>query len=212
MLRVLSFDLDGTLIKKGFDDIFWNQQIPKIFAERHKITFEEAQKFVIAEYDKVGPSDARWYIPEYWFELFDLGASLQDVLHKVNYAAGVYDDVGILQDFARNYQIIISTNNPRAILEHKLSILKHVRQSISHTFSSVSDFNSIVKNREFYTQVCSRLRIKPEHMLHVGDDPKYDLEEPRSIGVNAVLMDREQTTSKQVIHTLKDLRQLLTNC
>ncbi|MFQ5969871.1 MAG: HAD family hydrolase [Nitrososphaerales archaeon] len=209
---MLSFDLDGTLIKKGFDDIFWNHQIPKIFAERRKITFEEAQKFVIKEYDKVGPSDTRWYIPEYWFDLFDLGASLQDILHEVNSAAGVYDDVGILQNFARSYQIIISTNNPRTILEQKLSILNDVRQSISYTFSSVSDFNNIVKNREFYLQVCSRLRIKPEHMLHVGDDRKYDLEEPSSIGVNAVLIDRQQTTSTQVIHTLEDLKQLLTNC
>ena len=38
----------------------------------------------------------------------------------MNYAIGVYDDIDAIREFAKNYMIIISTNNPRSILEHKL--------------------------------------------------------------------------------------------
>ena len=64
MLRVLSLDLDGTLIRKGFDDIFWNKLVPELFAESRKISFEDAQKFILDAYDSIGPADPQWYIPE----------------------------------------------------------------------------------------------------------------------------------------------------
>ena len=37
MLSVLSLDLDGTLIRKGLDDIFWNELVPELFAESRKM-------------------------------------------------------------------------------------------------------------------------------------------------------------------------------
>lgn len=210
MLKVLSFDLDGTLIRKGFDDIFWNQLIPELFAEINRISFEQAHKFILDAYEKVGPQDPRWYIPEYWFERFGIAANIQDVLKRVRYAEGIYDDVYLLGDFSKNYKIVISTNNPRIILEHKLQVLKDIRQSISDTFSSVSDFNKIVKSKEFYSSICKKLNIRPEQMLHVGDEPNSDLAIPISAGVNALLIDREQKIDgKDVIHSLTELKQLL---
>ena len=210
MLRVLSFDLDGTLIRKGFDDIFWNELIPELFAEKNRISFEQAQKFIIDEYDSIGPHDPRWYIPEYWVERFGLAVNIQEVLSKVRYSEGIYDDVYMLSDFSKKYKVVISTNNARIILEHKLQVLKNVRQFISNTFSSVSDFNNIVKSKEFYANVCRKIDIKPEQMLHIGDDPKHDLIIPKSIGVNAVLIDREQKNNREnVIHSLAELKRML---
>lgn len=210
MLSVLSFDLDGTLIRKGFDDIFWNKLIPELFAETNKISFEQAQKFILDEYDNIGPDDHRWYIPEYWFERFGLTANICDVLKKVRYEEGVYEDVQMLRDFSKNYQVIISTNNPRIILEHKLQVLTHATQFISQTFSAVSDFNNIVKSKDFYVNICNNIGIKPEQMLHIGDDPKHDLAAPISVGVNALLIDREQKTNvENVINSLEELKRML---
>lgn len=98
------------------------------------------------------------------------------------------------------------------MLKHKLRMLSHVKHFISSTFSSVSDFNNIVKNKEFYTNVCSELKIEPEQMLYVGDHVKHDLQIPRSLGINALLIDREQEADgDHVIHTLADLRPILQN-
>lgn len=210
MLSVLSFDLDGTLIRKGFDDIFWNELIPELFAERNRISFEQAKKFILGEYDRIGPDDPQWYIPEYWFERFGLAANIREILNKVRYSEGIYDDVYLLGDLSKNYRVVISTNNPRIILEHKLQVLKYVRQFISYTFSSVSDFNNIVKSEEFYASICKKMAIKPEQMLHIGDDPQHDLAIPKSVGVNALLIDREQKIDgEHVIHSLAELKRML---
>ncbi len=203
---MLSLDLDGTILKKSLDDVFWNRKIPELLAEKKKISFREAQQLALDEYDKVGQRDARWYIPEYWFNLFDLDASLDDILSSVDYASGIYEDVSTIQEFAENYMIIISTNNPRSILDYKLRVLK-CTDHITYTFSSISDFDNIVKNRQFYTQICSKLGTKAHEVLHVGDDPLYDVSEPRAAGINAILIDRDG--EKSALHSLSDLRLML---
>lgn len=172
------------------------------------MSFNEAQRFVLKEYKKIGQDDARWYIPEYWFDLYDLDTSVDTVLDSVDYASGVYEDINIIQEFAETYTIIISTNNPRSILEHKLKGLKFINH-ITHTFSSISDFGNIVKNRQFYTNVCSKLGIKPQQMLHVGDNHFYDVLEPCTAGINALLIDRDGENS--TMHSLHDLRLILKN-
>lgn len=162
--------------------------------------------FVLEEYKKVGQSDARWYIPEYWFNLFNLDTPLHSILSTMNYASGVYDDIDTIQVFARGYMIIISTNNPRSILEHKLKALE-CTDHISETFSSVSDFNKIVKNQHFYSQICMKLGVRAEQVLHVGDDPFYDVSEPRAAGFSAILMDRDGENN--ALHNLYDLLKIL---
>lgn len=107
MLKVISFDLDGTLIRKGLDDVFWHKLIHELFAERNKISFKEAQKFLLEEYDRIGSEDPRWYVPEYWFERFGLEANISDILSRVKYAEGVYDDVRLIGDLHNDYTIVI---------------------------------------------------------------------------------------------------------
>lgn len=138
--------------------------------------------------------------------MFGLDIPLDDVLSKMDYASGIYEDASLIQEFAKNFIVIISTNNPRSILKHKLRAFKY-SEHISHAFSSVSDFDNIVKNRQFYVQVCSKLGIKPEEMLHVGDDPFYDVSEPHATGSNALLLDRNGKTD--VMNSLYDLRSIL---
>jgi len=132
------------------------------------------------------------------------------VLKKVNYAAAVYDDLHVLGDLSRNHVIIISTNNPRTILEHKLDVLNHVKHFLTDIFSSVSDFDKKVKSKEFYLGICNKMGIKPSQMLHVGDDLTNDVEIPMSVGVNALLIDRERKNDvKNSICSLAELRHVI---
>ncbi|MEM2759707.1 MAG: HAD family hydrolase [Nitrososphaerales archaeon] len=206
LLKALSFDLDGTLFRKGLDDIFWNERIPSLLANKEGIPFNEAQRFLFDEYKKIGESDPRWYIPEYWFNRLDLDVPVQDVLSSVNYRDGIYEDANLLHEFAKDYSIIICTNNARSMLSHKIKLMDSAN-CISHTFSSVSDFKETVKNRHFYRQVCTHLAVRPDQVLHIGDDPIHDFEEPHAEGVNAILIDREGKSN--TIHTLHDLHAIL---
>lgn len=188
----MSFDLDGTIFKKGLDDIFWNRLIPELVAREKGISIDDAVGYVLSEYDSIGPSDIRWYIPEYWFSRFGLTCNLLDDLlgrmEECYYADGMYDDVHLLAEIGSRYKVIISTCNPPAMAMRKLSIIRKTGIRIDALFSSIS--YNMVKSHEFYSIVCRELNLRPESILHVGDDAIQDLKIPRSVGMQAILMDR----------------------
>ncbi|MEM4192917.1 MAG: HAD family hydrolase, partial [Candidatus Nitrosocaldus sp.] len=191
-MKVVSLDLDGTIFKKGLDDIFWNRLIPELVAREKGMSMDEAVRWVIKEYDSIGPNDIRWYIPEYWFSRFGLADTLLDhllnVMEEQYYANGMYDDVPLLAEMSKRYKVIISTCNPPAMAKKKLSIIKRSNVSVDALFSSIS--YNMVKSKEFYSIICKEMNVNAQSILHVGDDPIQDLKVPRSIGMQAILMDR----------------------
>ena len=54
-----------------------------------------------------------------------------------------------------------------------------------------------------------KLGVRPEQVLHVGDDLFYDVSEPLAAGINAILMDRDGENN--VLHNLYDLLAILKN-
>ncbi|MFN4335965.1 MAG: HAD family hydrolase [Candidatus Nitrosocaldus sp.] len=216
-MKVVSFDLDGTIFKKGLDDIFWNRLVPELIARGKNMSIDDAVAYALKEYDSIGPNDIRWYIPEYWFDRFGLTHTLLDNLldtMEEYYTNGIYDDVYLLADIKR-YRVIITTCNPPAMARRKLSIIiKKTNASIYRLFSSIS-YNT-VKNSWFYSRICRELNVEAENVLHVGDDVIQDLEIPRSIGMQALLMDREckrinssHTLDHNVICSIRELMGLI---
>jgi len=66
MNKVISFDLDGTLVHGRFGDMVWHHGIPEKYAWKHGITMEEAQARILKEYE----------VEHYWrdakvFEIFE---------------------------------------------------------------------------------------------------------------------------------------------
>ncbi|MHC1599567.1 MAG: hypothetical protein ACXQS5_01925, partial [Candidatus Methanospirareceae archaeon] len=60
-IKVVSFDVDGTLVSQGFADCVWLQGIPQAYAEKEGLSFEQAFEFVKSEYDKIGDNRIEWY-------------------------------------------------------------------------------------------------------------------------------------------------------
>ena len=54
MIRVISLDMDGTLMKSGFVDKVWMEGMPMLYAEKSGVEFALAKEFVIGEYMKIG--------------------------------------------------------------------------------------------------------------------------------------------------------------
>ena len=47
-------------------------------------------------------------------------------------------------------------------------------------------------NPEMYKKVLNTLKVKPEQTVMIGDDLELDVLLPRSLGMKAMLLDREQ--------------------
>jgi len=210
MIRYISFDLDGTLVKPKFADLFWLEGLPKIYAEKEGISVEEAKSFLIKDYQSIGKDRIEWYDPSFWFKRYGLNYDWKKLIDDYRHAIEPYPDaLPTLEKLKERYQLIVLSNAKIDFVEAELEETGF-RRFFSKVFSSVSDFGMVKNNAEVYIKVCSVLGIKKEEILHVGDDRVFDYEVPRSIGMRAILIDREaKSTNDCMINSLNDLPSVL---
>ena len=60
MIKVISFDFDGTLATHSFADAFWLEGVPALYAKQNNITLEAAKKYILKEYDNIGDNRVEW--------------------------------------------------------------------------------------------------------------------------------------------------------
>lgn len=209
MIKIISFDLDGTLIKKGFTDYFWLELIPKLYSEKYRLAISEAKKIVIKEYEAVGVDDIRWYLPEYWVNLFKLDFNVEEALNSIKHIAEPYPDaIEIVNSLYGKYDMVIATNAHRDFINVEINVIG--KKYFKHVFSCVSDYNLPRKTEEFYIKIAKELNVEPNEIVHVGDDEKYDYIVPRKVGVNAYYLNRNRRENSQyTITNLLELREAL---
>jgi putative hydrolase of the HAD superfamily len=63
--------------------------------------------------------------------------------------------------------------------------------------------------RPIFEHVLAQLQAEPQDCLFVGDEPGWDLDGPRSLGMEAVLIDRQGTVPVTAEASIPDLYRLL---
>jgi HAD superfamily hydrolase (TIGR01549 family) len=204
VLKIVSFDVSGTLIDFNYVEHVWNEAIPQLYARKKGISYEEAKDYVLSEYDRIGSNDIRWYLPEYWFKHFNLNANPIEVFRSHADKLRFYPEVpSVLKDLSQKYDLIIASGTPRDFIEIEIEKLRHYFTQI---FSPISDRQEVKKTPQFYKMICKVLGIEPRAMVHVGDEWHSDFKAPRKIGVKCFFLDR--TGEKSGKFVIKDLREL----
>ena len=208
MIKVISFDLDGTLFKKNFADAFWLEGVPSLYAQRNNLSLEAAKKFLFQEYEKIGDSRIEWYDPSYWFDRFHLHSDWKNLLEHYRSAVAPFPDAApILNRLSKDYELIVSSNAKKEFITIQLEEA-HMKNCFTHVFSSTSDFHTIKKVTEFYAMICKKLQITPDEMIHVGDHRDFDYIEPKKLGIPSFYLDRENKSSGgDVIHNLHEFEE-----
>jgi HAD superfamily hydrolase (TIGR01549 family) len=212
MIKVISFDFDGTIVTHKFADDFWLKGVPKLYAKQNHISLKAAQKYLLEEYDKIGDKRIEWYDPAYWFNRFKINSDWNSLLKQYQQSVEIYPDVvPVLKHLSQCYPLIISSNAKREFIDIQLdfSDLKHY---FTHIFSSTSDFHTVKKVTDFYGMICTKLSIKPQEMAHVGDHKEFDYLSPQKLGITAFYLDRNKISSGQnIVHTLSQFEEILVN-
>jgi len=100
-------DMDGTLLDLHFDNYFWLDHLPAVYAQQHGLSEEEA----LAELNKSfiglrGTLD--WYCLDYWTELTGLPIAelKRDVQHKIGFRPHVQDFLARLKQLGKRTVIV----------------------------------------------------------------------------------------------------------
>jgi 5'-nucleotidase len=211
MITHVSFDLDGTLELEKFDKIVWNEEIPKLYAEKHNLSIEQAKQYIYAEYYKAGFVEMipQWTNINYWFDRFglhDWGKLMDDMTHHIL----LYDDaLEALEYASKKYKLIMISSAEQNFLDLKLRITG-IEQYFDKVISTASNYNLWRKDATAFKRVLEELGLQPSQVIHIGNDVNADVEAPSSIGIQAILIDRNDSSAdRKSLKSLNELKNII---
>jgi len=206
-LKIISFDVDGTLVDLEYNDLIWFKEIPELVAKKKKIIFERSLKYVYEEYAKLGEHNLNWYDINYWISYFGLEISPNKIFEKYEPQVQIYPEViPLLEELKKNFILIVITAMPREFLIPKM---KKLEKYFKFSFSALSDFKEL-KNSEIYSKISKALKVRPEQILHIGDHWEFDYLAAQKAGMNAIYLDRSNTKKgKFIISSLKEAKKII---
>ncbi len=180
-------DMDGTLLDLRFDNHFWLEHVPQVYAEARGITFEESCATLFPRMQAIrGTLD--WYCVEFWSrELsLDIIAMKTALAGNIRVRPGAREFLAAVRASGRRLYLLTNAH-PRS-LEIKLD-----RSGIGKYFDvtvSSHELGAPKEHAAFWTALRTRHGLDPVRCLFV-DDTVTVLEAARLFGVGAVLAVRQ---------------------
>ena len=204
-IRVISFDVEGTLITPDFSQAVWHEAIPALYAQKHGLDIDRAQEVIADKYAEVGDQRLEWYDIRYWFNLLGLGAPepvIQSCLDKACYYPEAKE---VLFSLKGEYELLVASGTPIELLHY---MLRDVEFCFSRIFSSISHYQQ-VKSPEFYLAICQEMGVVPNQVAHVGDNFQFDVLSPSHVGIKAFHLDRSGENQGEALVDLTQLKPCL---
>lgn len=210
MKKVISFDLDGTLVDARYGDMVWNHGIPDEYARAYGMTFDDARKFIRARYESVGDGDILWYEIRHWLDLFRLDVGVNALLDRYeSYISLMPDAADVLRELHGRYTLIIASNAARIFVEKELD-QTGIAGFFSRIVSATTDYGMIKKEEGFFRRLCADMCVGSGEMIHVGDHPVFDHDVPSGLGIESYHINGYcEAGGRQTISGLKDLLEVL---
>ncbi len=223
--KVISFDLDGTLIDLDFDLYLWFEELPRIYSEQNSIPLEKAKEYLRLEYNRIGMQRREWYDLCFWIKHHKLGVDPEKVVSDLSHKIAVFPDVlpvlKVLKSEKR--RMVVFSNTPKMFLDIKIKV-DNLDGFFERAISVYSDYSKIKSYDGVFAQLACELGVEPCEILHVGDSYKLDYLPAIKEGCAALLLDRKLADSKYLadvppldksirrIASLYEIEKLLAGC
>ena len=166
-IETFFLDMDGTLLDLAYDNYFWHEHIPYLYAKKNNITFKSAKKEFEKKY-KEKQNTIEWYSIDYWSDILkiDLAAELIITKNRINIFPGVTEFILTLKK--HNIQILLLTNCPRKMLNVKLTQTK--LWGYFDKIISSQDFGFIKESDIFWSYVDKEVIYNKEKTIFIDDN------------------------------------------
>jgi HAD superfamily hydrolase (TIGR01493 family) len=183
--KIVSFDLDGTLVDGRYGDLVWNKGIPEEYARKHSIAFDEAYRYIRSLYESVGDEDILWYEMDHWLRRFGLPVTTAEIMSRYEtHIRLVPGAAEVLDALKEKYTLIVASNAARVFVDKELEYTG-LTCRFTHIISATTDYKMVKKQQSFFETLCRELSVAPEEVIHVGDHPIFDYETPARLGIES---------------------------
>jgi FMN phosphatase YigB (HAD superfamily) len=210
MIKLIFFDVAGTLL--GKPSLYFNIQ-KSLETFGHKITIEniKTKHKLLSEVIHFPDRTDEQFYKRFNSELLYLLGILPDeqilntIFKNCTYLPWeAYEDTKILNEIQVPFGVISNFNIT-------------LKEKLNHFFGPifcdvfVSEELGVAKPKiEFYQKALEKIPFKASEVLYIGDSIKLDLEPATKLGINVLIIDRDNfyPDFKNKIHSLKAIKQL----
>lgn len=187
-------DMDGTILDLAFDNFFWLEYMPQVYAERNNLSLQQSKDFLSKSYAEIEGS-LQWYCLDFWSEKLnlDIAALKLTVKDRVAFRPGAIKFLDFLNQ--QNKQIYLVTNAHRKTLEIKL--LDNDFHQYFVELSSSHDFGFPKEEQEYWRRLQQQFKFDPKKTMFVDDSVRI-LHAARKFGIAHVYGIGQPDSTKPV--------------
>lgn len=160
-------DMDGTLLDRHFDNFFFEEELPRRYAEKHGLPFEEALERLLAMYQSV-EGELHWTDLHYWTDRLgiDVVALTKEFDHLIQFLPDAEPFLRHLREQGKRVHVV--TNAHQAGIEIKVA-----RTGMDRYVDGILNAFEVgyLKMRAEYWPACQQiLGFDPARSLYIDDD------------------------------------------
>ena len=168
-ITTVLLDMDGTLLDKHFDDYFWEEYVPHVFAKRHGIEKSEAQTALLRRYQAVEDT-LLWTDLDFWSEQLDLDIPKLkgDIDHLISVLPHVHPFLDFLALHGKEICLVTAAH-------HKTLAIKLQKTDLAPLFSRIINTEEIGLPKEtpdFWQRLEGRLGFNRSQTMLADDTVK----------------------------------------
>lgn len=159
-------DMDGTLLDLYFDNYFWLQHLPNVYAQKNALSPDQAKAHLITRFAKE-QGTLNWYCVDYWSQEFqiDIAAQKAEIAHFIQERPNAYLFLHTLKTSGRRLYLVTNAH-------HKSLALKLNHTPLADFFDEIicsHDFNMPKEAHDFWPSLQKKYPFDPARSLFIDD-------------------------------------------
>ena len=193
-IETVMLDMDGTLLDKHFDDYFWEEHVPEVYARENKLNFWSAYETLMAKYkSREGTLD--WTNINYWSDQLklDLAGMKEKMSHLIQVHPYVIDFLKFCM--SKKKQIHLVTN-----AHSKTLAIKMAKTEIESYFDRIicsEDIGLPKEDPSFWDRLAEKTGFKKESAI-LADDNEAVLASAKQYGMEHLIFVAKSSSMKPV--------------
>ncbi|MCJ7600440.1 MAG: HAD-IA family hydrolase [Desulfobulbaceae bacterium] len=198
-IETVMLDMDGTLLDKHFDDYFWEEHVPTVYAQENGMNFWEAYEELMGKYrSKEGTLE--WTDIEYWSK--ELGLNIAEMKSKMNHLIQVHPYVIDFLKFCReNVKKVYLVTNAHS----KTLAIKMANTEIEPYFDKIvcSEEIGVAKEDPIFWEKLEKMLSLDKNKCLLADDNELVLESAEKYGIKQLIFVAKSSSKKPVAYSNK---------
>lgn len=195
-IETVLLDLDGTLLDKYFDDYFWEEYVPLVYARKNGITPDRSRSLLLQRYRSVEKT-LHWTNLDFWSEQLELDiVQLKlSIAHLITLRPHALDFLDFLEQHGKEI-FLVTAAHPKT-LQIKLD-----KVAISHRFHRIvctDDIGLPKEEPDFWYRLARCITFSPGRTL-LADDTAGVLESARRYGIEHLIFIAHPNSRSGIRH------------